>query len=192
MAELNWNEMKLVTIVTLLVVLKTLEIVYRKLAQWSQAAKERQEASRSGGAPPSRYEPPPPPPPQVQESAEAPPPAPGQVYLPYEEVAEQIFGPYIEMRKQMHKARQAPKPVVYDDVVIIEEAPARKVRVARAAPTPVVAAPPPPLPRPVVAPTAPPEPVRLRSSMTPEQARKAFLASLIFSPPPALRRLRGR
>lgn len=189
MAELDWTELKWVTIVVILVVLKTLEVVYRKLAEWGQAAKERQELARSGGAPPAPYVPQPPPP-QVQEPAAAP-EAPSQVYLPYEEVAEQIFGPYIELRKQIHKARQKPKPAVYDDVVIIEEASARRIRVAKPVPAPQDAPAPTAAP-PIAAAMALPESARLRPSMTTEQARKAFIASLIFSPPQALRRLRGR
>lgn len=192
MAEIDWSNLKVVTIVVILVVLKTLEVVYRKLAEWGQAAKERQELARSGGAPPAAYvpQPPPPPPPQVQEQA-ATPGAPAQVYLPYEEVAEQIFGPYIELRKQIHKARQKPKPAVYDDVVIIDEASARRVRVAK--PEPAPKAPPAPTAAPrIAAAMALPESAMVRPSMTTEQARKAFIASLIFSPPPGLRRLRGR
>lgn len=108
-------------------------------------------------------------------------PTTGGSYLPYEETAEEIFGDYIKLRKRVAEAKRAPSrprpravpiPVteIIPDVVVIDEPVVR--RQARA-------------------PIAPAPPVPRRAAMSVEEARRAFVASLIFGPPKSRARVPG-
>lgn len=130
----------------ILVGLKLLEVVFKKISQ----AGQKQE--------------------DVRVIEEEPPPSQGP-YLPYEDVAEGIFGDYIEMRKRKALPPKPappppaplpaakPAPIVEDSIVVIEdlEQPAKEPKVL----TPLAA-----------------------------EMRRAFVASLIFSRPPGMRRRR--
>ena len=73
------------------------------------------------------------PPPSQREEA----PAKEEAKLPYEDLVDQMFGPYIEDRKRKYEARQkkAPKPVLR----IIEESPAPELKIIEETPAPAAA-----------------------------------------------------
>jgi hypothetical protein len=197
MRDWDFREIGALALIALMVLLKLLEVVFRKITEWSFRLKERrrelQEARRAPPAPPaplapSRTEGPAPSGVEGPAPTERQQPQEGQEkrgpYLPYEEMVEEIFGPYIELRKKVHETRKGraepeppparPKPRQIDaSIRILEELP------------PVAAAGPAPKRRPVVSRARPAFSIR-----TPEEARRAFVASLIFAPPPGLRRRR--
>ena len=149
---------------------KALEVIFRKITEYRHGLQVSREAPPEERTPPQKKGP----------------------YLPYEETMEEIFGPYIELRKRVHEAKAKPT---------VEEAPPRPQR-ARRKRRPQ---PPPPRAEPVVIieddiqiieelPAEVPEvdtfgggsKHRLKN-MNAEEAREAFVASLIFSRPHAYR-----
>lgn len=151
---------------------KALEIIFRKITEIRHGSKISREAPPEEQTPPQEKGP----------------------YLPYEKTMEEIFGPYIELRKRVHEGKQKPA---------VEKAPPRPQRARRKR------RPPPPRVEPVVIieddiqiieelPADVPEvdvfgggsKHRLQN-MNAEEAREAFVASLIFSRPYAHRH-RGR
>ena len=147
--------------IALLVGLKLLEVIFRKITEAKHGDRLGQGDVRiiEEEAPPA-------------VSAVEPPPRAGGPYLPYEETAEEIFGDYIKLRKRVAEpkrpearpvARPRPRP-----------APARPIPVTEIVEDAVVLA------EPRAAASAP---SRRRAAMSAEEARRAFIASLIFGPP---------
>src|SRR3972149_1092178 len=158
--------------VALLVGLKLLEVIFRKITEARHRERLGQDDVRI-----------------VEEDVR---PTAGGPYLPYEETAEEIFGDYINLRRRVAgaKRRPAPPPAPRPHPAPSHPAPSHPAP-SRPAPSRPAPSRPAPIPvteviedivvldRPVLAPP------RRRAAMSVAEARRAFIASLIFGPPRA-------
>ena len=174
-ADFDWTKFTGLLFVLLIVGLKLLEVVFRKITQARHKVGDKEF--------------------RIVEEEPAPPPQAKGPYLPYEETVEKIFAPYIELRKCVHREKQQqrqaqpprpppprPAPRLVLAAPVAQRAPREDVVIEEA--IEVIQEPPPA--------AEPPSVARPRGRMTPEQARKAVIASVILSPPVALRRRRMR